>query len=90
MEIVTNVLLGIIVVELAGLLHLTWKKPTHREESMHPGAWNMTNYCLWTFRQGQWHLVENRCLPGYQPGGPPSRPGDFPEETVRKPAIRID
>jgi hypothetical protein len=86
----TNVLLGIIVVELAGLLYLTWRGDETPDDRPHLGQSTMKNYCLWTYRQGKWHMVENRCQPGFQPGDPPSRHGAYPDETVRKPATRID
>ena len=90
MGTVTNLLLGVIVVELAGMLYLTWRRDYCREDQPHRGHSSMTNYCLWRYRQGQWHLVENRCLPGFQPGDPPARAGTYPDEMVRKPATRID
>lgn len=53
----------------------------------HPGDTALTNYCVWTFEQDRWRLVEDRSEPGFQIGEPPARAG-YPEETVCMPAVR--
>jgi hypothetical protein len=89
MEMFTNVLLSILVVEgglIAFMLFKITKKLRPVSEE-HPDRSSLTNYSVWKY-DGAWRVVEDRCQPGFHPGDPPSRPGDYPGEIVRKPASR--
>jgi hypothetical protein len=99
MEILTGLMLGVIAIELGALLLLSRKSTAVLEEmaqalakkypdpeTLHPGGFGLSNFCVWRYRQGQWQVIEDRCGPGFHPGDPPNRAGDYEGEIVRKPA----
>jgi hypothetical protein len=99
METSLGVMLGILMIELGGLLVLTAKgnqvlerilhkfDKTNGGSDPHQGTHVLTNFCVWKW-EGKWRLIENRCQPGFEPGDPPHRAGAMPNEIVRKPAVR--
>jgi hypothetical protein len=99
METLTLLLSAVVVIELGGLLYFAMKGTQLLEQFVpkkggpaknghHHGTHTLTNYSVWKYRDGAWLVIENRCEPGFQPGEPPLRPGSYPNEVVRKPAIR--
>jgi len=44
-------------------------------------------YSIWVFREGRWKLEENRCLAGFEPGGPPAVPGAFEGDRIRQEGV---
>ena len=88
MEALTNLLLSVIALELAGLLFLTWKKTQAIcLPPQHQNGVALENYCLWKPEHGKWRVSEDHCWPGFHCGDPPTRPPGT--ELVLKPATRI-
>lgn len=54
----------------------------------HHRGTGLTNFGVWTYNGSGWQLSERRTEPGFVVGDPPRRPGAYPGETVRKPAVR--
>ena len=88
MEVITNVLLAVIALELAVLITIV-RTPKPGNGFPHQQAFALSNYCAWTYENGRWSVVEDRSLPGYHCGDPPSRFPSYPEEVIRKPSTRI-
>lgn len=99
MEWLTPALLMLVAIELAYVIVLLRDilkaKLDHHPKSdfVHDHQLNdhhsyrrMHNFCIWTYRDGCWVLVEDRSGPGHHAGPPPERPGAYPNETVRKPS----
>jgi hypothetical protein len=96
MGILTGLMLGVIAIELAALLLFSSRSTAvldqiacllaRKPETLHPGYLELGNFCVWRYRQGQWQVIEDRCGPGFRPGDPPHRSGDYEGEIVRKPA----
>jgi hypothetical protein len=42
---------------------------------------------VWSFQGGRWVLSEDRSAPGFVPGAPPTRPGEFDGDSVRVPSV---
>lgn len=89
MQFLNTALQIVIVAELAWLSFFTFKIAKALCGLTH-GWVGRSNYCIWSFRDGSWQLMEDRSEPGFQPGEPPARAGSYPGETVRQPAVRRD
>lgn len=48
---------------------------------------SVAGFGIWVYRDGAWHLEENLCQKGYEPGGPPAVPGRFPGDRIRKEGV---
>jgi hypothetical protein len=53
-----------------------------------PPARDSTGYSVWSFRSGRWSMVEDRSAPGFTPGPPPTRAGQFEGDSVKVTSIR--
>lgn len=52
---------------------------SHSSKKMAAGG-----YAIWEYRDEAWSLMNQSCAVGYEAGGPPSTPGRFDGEVVRK------
>lgn len=89
-------ILAVIALELAYII-LVWtahleairdllSRPQSPPWPLHHEHFDMKNYCIWSYRDGRWVLVEDRSGEGYHSGPPPERPGGYPGESLRRPS----
>lgn len=86
MQHLTNLLLAIIATELAALLYFTIRP--RPDMSFEHEVFAHANYSVWKFEDGTWRMIQDRTRPGFMPGDPPPRPGNFPNEIIKKPGVR--
>ncbi len=48
---------------------------------------SVAGFGIWVFRDGAWHLEEDLCQKGFEPGSPPEIPGRFSGDRIRKEGV---
>lgn len=51
--------------------------------------WARSGYVVWSYRAGDWSIVESRCNEGFNAGPKPARPGRFENEHIRTPGVKL-